>query len=156
VLHLPLMGHARIAPIHKVRCEERCAADRASQSEPVVREPQPRHRLAFLFSRFPTARNGYIRGVVGFVIFLLVWGLLVGALARLAVPGPDPMPIWATIALGLGGSIVGGFVLRALGGTGPGLIGAVIFAMLLLVGYRRFVQKRPLWGPGARLPPPRP
>ena len=44
---------------------------------------------------------------LGYIIFLLLWGFIVGGLARLAVPGPDPMPIWMTIALGLGGSIIG-------------------------------------------------
>ena len=88
-----------------------------------------------------------------FIVAILIWGLVVGGLARLAVPGPDPMPIWATIALGLAGSVVGGIVLRALGGTGAGLVGAVVFAILLLLGYRHYVQKRPIWGPGARRPP---
>jgi uncharacterized membrane protein YeaQ/YmgE (transglycosylase-associated protein family) len=90
---------------------------------------------------------------LGAVVFFLVWGLVVGALARLAVPGPDPMPIWATVALGLAGSLVGGIVVGALLGTGPGLIGSVVFSMLLLIGYRRWVQKRPVWGPGAHRPP---
>jgi uncharacterized membrane protein YeaQ/YmgE (transglycosylase-associated protein family) len=89
--------------------------------------------------------------VLTFLIFLLLWGLVIGALARLAVPGPDPMPIWATIGLGLTGSFVGGIVLRAVGGAGVGFVGAVVFAMLLLIAYRRFVQKRGVWGPGARL-----
>ena len=88
-----------------------------------------------------------------FIIAILAWGLVVGGLARLAVPGPDPMPIWATIALGLAGSVVGGIVLRVLGGTGAGFVGAVVFAIVLLIGYRRYVQKRPIWGPGARRPP---
>jgi uncharacterized membrane protein YeaQ/YmgE (transglycosylase-associated protein family) len=88
-----------------------------------------------------------------FLVFLVFWGLVVGALARLAVPGPDPMPIWATIALGLAGSILGGVVFRAIFGTTLGLIGSVLFAVVLLVGYRRLVQHRPVWGPGARRPP---
>ena len=91
---------------------------------------------------------------MAFVIGLLLTGLVVGALARLAVPGPDPMPIWATVALGLSGAIVGGLVFRIVfNGTGVPLVGAVIAAMLLLIGYRRWVQKRPVWGPGARRPP---
>jgi uncharacterized membrane protein YeaQ/YmgE (transglycosylase-associated protein family) len=88
-----------------------------------------------------------------FLVFLVLWGLVVGALARLAVPGPDPMPIWATIALGLAGSIVGGWIFRLLFGFPAGLIGSVLFAVVLLVAYRRWVQKRPAWGPGARRPP---
>ena len=88
--------------------------------------------------------------MLSFLVFALIWGLAVGGLARLAIPGPDPMPIWATLALGLSGSIIGGIVVRAFGGSGAGLVGAVIFSMLLLAGYRTQVQKRPLWGPGAR------
>jgi len=92
--------------------------------------------------------------VLWFIVFIIFWGLVVGALARLAVPGPDPMPIWATIALGLAGSVIGGVVVRVLfGGTGSGLIGSVLCAVALLIGYRRFVQHRPIWGPGARRPP---
>ena len=47
---------------------------------------------------------------VGFVLAILVSGLITGGLARLAIPGPDPMPIWLTIAIGLTGSIVGAVV----------------------------------------------
>jgi uncharacterized membrane protein YeaQ/YmgE (transglycosylase-associated protein family) len=76
--------------------------------------------------------------------------LIVGALARLAVPGPDPMSIWATIALGVVGSFVGGLIARLLGLGGAGLILAVIGAVLVLIAYRRWVQGRPITGPRAR------
>jgi len=90
-----------------------------------------------------------------FVIALLLTGLIVGALARLAVPGPDPMPIWATVALGLAGAIVGGLITRVIfRSTGVSFIGSVLCAALILIAYRRYVQKRPIWGPGARRPPP--
>jgi uncharacterized membrane protein YeaQ/YmgE (transglycosylase-associated protein family) len=92
-------------------------------------------------------------GLIAFIIVLLVGGLIIGALARLAVPGPDPMSIWATIALGLGGSIIGGIVARILIGTAGGFIFALLGAILLLILYRHFVQHRPLTGPGARRPP---
>jgi uncharacterized membrane protein YeaQ/YmgE (transglycosylase-associated protein family) len=88
-----------------------------------------------------------------FVIFIFVFGLAIGGLARLAVPGPDPMPIWATAALGIGGSIIGGIVARLLIGTTGGLLFAFLGAVLLLILYRHFVQHRPLTGPGARRPP---
>jgi uncharacterized membrane protein YeaQ/YmgE (transglycosylase-associated protein family) len=45
-----------------------------------------------------------------FIIGLIVWGFIVGGLARLSLPGPDPMPWYATIGLGLGGSLIGGIV----------------------------------------------
>ena len=92
-------------------------------------------------------------GLIAFIVIVLVGGLIIGALARLAVPGPDPMPIWATIALGLGGSILGGIIARILIGTAGGFIFALIGAILLLILYRHFVQHRPLTGPGARRPP---
>ena len=88
-----------------------------------------------------------------FVIFVFVFGLAVGALARWAVPGPDPMPVWATAALGIGGSIIGGIVARILIGTTGGLLFSFFGALLLLILYRHFVQHRPLTGPGARRPP---
>jgi uncharacterized membrane protein YeaQ/YmgE (transglycosylase-associated protein family) len=93
---------------------------------------------------------------VGFIVFLIVafvFGLAVGGLARWAVPGPDPMPIWATAALGIGGSIIGGIVARILIGTTGGLLFSFLGALLLLLLYRHFVQHRPLTGPGARRPP---
>ncbi len=84
---------------------------------------------------------------------LVVGGLIVGGLARLALPGPDPMSIPMTIALGIGGSLVGGLVARIFLGTGGGLIFAVLGAILVLYLHRRFVQKRPLTGPQARQRP---
>lgn len=79
-----------------------------------------------------------------FILVLLVWGLVSGSLARLALPGPDPMSIPMTIALGLGGSLVGGIVAWAFLGHGGGLIFAVLGSTLLLYLHRRFVQHRPL------------
>jgi uncharacterized membrane protein YeaQ/YmgE (transglycosylase-associated protein family) len=81
---------------------------------------------------------------VGFIVFLLLFGLVVGALARLALPGPDPMGIFATIGLGLAGSFLGGVIAHIFLGTGGGIIFAVLAATLLLYLYRRFVQHRPL------------
>ncbi len=87
---------------------------------------------------------------LGFIIFLALFGLVVGALARLALPGPDPMGILATIGLGLAGSFVGGVVAHIFLGVGGGIAFAVLGAILLLYLYRRFVQHRPLTGPGSR------
>lgn len=85
-------------------------------------------------------------GILVVLIVLVVGGLIVGGLARLALPGPDPMSIPMTIGLGIAGSLVGGLVARIFLGTGGGLIFAVLGAMLVLYLYRRFVQKRPLTG----------
>jgi uncharacterized membrane protein YeaQ/YmgE (transglycosylase-associated protein family) len=90
-----------------------------------------------------------------FILLSLLWGLVIGALARLALPGPDPMPWYATIGLGLGGSLVGGIVARVLFGTYGGIVFAFLGAVLLLYLYRRFAQGRGLTGPSARRLPPR-
>ena len=81
---------------------------------------------------------------IGFIIYLIVFGLVIGALARLALPGPDPMGILATIGLGIAGAFVGGIVANLIFGTAGGVIFSILGAMLLLYLYRRFVQKRPL------------
>jgi uncharacterized membrane protein YeaQ/YmgE (transglycosylase-associated protein family) len=81
---------------------------------------------------------------LGFLIALILGGLVIGALARLALPGPDPMGILATIGLGLGGSFLGGIIGQILFGRPGGFILALLGAILLLYLYRRFVQHRPL------------
>jgi uncharacterized membrane protein YeaQ/YmgE (transglycosylase-associated protein family) len=81
--------------------------------------------------------------VLWFILFLAFWGLIVGALARLALPGPDPMGMLATIGLGLAGSFVGGLLGLLIGHAG-GVVFSVIGAILLLYLHRRFVQHRPL------------
>ena len=86
------------------------------------------------------------------IIAVMLSGFLTGALARLAVPGPDPMPVWLTTAIGLVGSVTGGVIAVAFWGrkaaTAAGLLGFGI-AILLVVAYRRFYQGRPLTGPDA-------
>ena len=80
-----------------------------------------------------------------FLLLLVVFGFVVGALARFALPGPDPMPWYATIALGLAGTFVGGILARLLLGTAGGFLFALIGAVLLLALYRKYVQKRPVF-----------
>jgi uncharacterized membrane protein YeaQ/YmgE (transglycosylase-associated protein family) len=92
--------------------------------------------------------------VLWFIIALVLGGLIVGALARLALPGPDPMSILATIGLGIAGSFVGGIVSWLFLGHAGGLGISVLAATLLLYLHRRFVQHRPVTGPGARQLPP--
>jgi uncharacterized membrane protein YeaQ/YmgE (transglycosylase-associated protein family) len=88
---------------------------------------------------------------LGDVIAILISGLVIGALGRLSVPGPDPMPVWMTILLGIVGSIVGGSVAVAVGwGMGGVFVLSVLAATLIVIGYRRLVQKRPITGPGSR------
>jgi uncharacterized membrane protein YeaQ/YmgE (transglycosylase-associated protein family) len=88
---------------------------------------------------------------VGFVLAILVSGLITGGLARFAIPGPDPMPIWLTISIGLIGSIAGAAIGNAISHNNGYLISFLSFgiAIALVAAYRRFVQKRPIWGPGA-------
>jgi uncharacterized membrane protein YeaQ/YmgE (transglycosylase-associated protein family) len=80
---------------------------------------------------------------LGFIIALFIGGLIVGALARLLVPGPQPIGILATAGLGIAGSLIGGLIGRAIFGARyvPGLIMSVACAALLLwivAGRRRF------------------
>ncbi|HUH14543.1 MAG TPA: hypothetical protein VML35_01520 [Gaiellaceae bacterium] len=91
--------------------------------------------------------------MLGQLVALALGGLIVGALARFALPGRDPLPLWGTIALGIAGSFLGGLVVLALDAEpAPGsfFVAAVVTATALLYLYRRFVQKRPLTGPRAR------
>lgn len=64
------------------------------------------------------------------------------------------MPWYATVALGLGGSALGGIIARILIGTYGGFVFAFLGAVLLLYLYRRFVQGRGITGPSARRLPP--
>jgi uncharacterized membrane protein YeaQ/YmgE (transglycosylase-associated protein family) len=89
----------------------------------------------------------------------VVLGFAVGGLARWAVPGPDPMPAWLTILIGLTGSLVGGGIVSAIVGTQTRgdlfatVMASIGAAALLVIAYRRFVQQRPVTGPDAmRLP----
>jgi uncharacterized membrane protein YeaQ/YmgE (transglycosylase-associated protein family) len=102
--------------------------------------------------------------VLGAIIQAIISGFIIGALARWAVPGPDPMPFWMTVVLGLLGSIIGGSVAAAAFGSNPDsgtVFAALLFSIAaasgLVIAYRRFVQHRPVTGPGAYRPPePRP
>ena len=88
---------------------------------------------------------------LGVVLSILISGFLTGGLARLAIPGPDPMPVWLTIAIGLVGSIIGAVVGNAISHDNGFVISFLSFgvAMALVAAYRRFVQQRPIFGPGA-------
>ena len=76
--------------------------------------------------------------ILGWILF----GLIIGALAKLVMPGRDPGGIIVTMLLGIAGSLIAGFLGRALGwydaSQGAGLIMSVIGAILLLVVYRLF------------------
>lgn len=80
-------------------------------------------------------------GIIGWIIF----GLIVGALAKFIMPGSDPGGILITILLGIAGALVGGFLGRMLGlyeaGEPAGFIGALVGSVLLLWLYRKFKTK---------------
>jgi len=88
---------------------------------------------------------------MGTVFAILFSAFVTGGLARLAVPGPDPMPIWLTLAIGLVGSAAGGGIAAVASHSNPYAIsfGSLLVAIALVVAYRRFVQKRPITGPDA-------
>ena len=76
--------------------------------------------------------------VILYLILLLVSGLIVGGLGRLAIPGPDPMSIPQTILIGIAGSFLAGLIYWALfGRNGGGLFLAVVFAALIVYLIRR-------------------
>lgn len=82
--------------------------------------------------------------MIGFLLYLLIIGLVAGFLARALVPGRDPMSIGGTIVLGIVGSFIGGFLGYVLFGTdfeeggfqAAGVVGSVIGAILALLAYR--------------------
>ena len=81
-------------------------------------------------------------GILGWILF----GLVVGAVAKLVMPGRDPGGIIVTILLGIAGALLGGFLGRALGLYGPedaaGVIAATIGAIILLMIYRMAVGRK--------------
>jgi len=81
-------------------------------------------------------------GVIGWIIF----GLIVGAVAKLLMPGRDPGGFIVTILLGIAGALVGGFIGRALGfygeGDSAGWLMSILGAIILLALYRMMVRRR--------------
>lgn len=79
-----------------------------------------------------------LMSILGWILF----GLIVGALAKLLMPGRDPGGITVTILLGIAGALLGGFIGRLLGmyqyGQGAGYIMATLGAIVILFAYRRF------------------
>lgn len=77
-------------------------------------------------------------GIIAYLIILFFIGLIVGALARLLLPGPDPMSIWMTVLVGLCGTFSAGlFSWYVLHRHGGGLVLSVLFSMLVVWIYRR-------------------
>jgi uncharacterized membrane protein YeaQ/YmgE (transglycosylase-associated protein family) len=80
------------------------------------------------------------------ILWILLIGLVVGAIAKLIMPGRDPGGAIITILLGIAGSFIAAYVGRAAGWYGPdqsaGLIASVLGAVILLAGYRLIVGRR--------------
>jgi uncharacterized membrane protein YeaQ/YmgE (transglycosylase-associated protein family) len=80
--------------------------------------------------------------ILGWIVF----GLIIGALAKLVMPGRDPGGIIVTILLGIVGALLGGWVGRSIGLYGPGepagFVMALIGALILLALYRLLVARR--------------
>jgi len=77
---------------------------------------------------------------MGGILIMIILGLIIGAVAKLIMPGNDPGGIIVTILLGIAGALVGGFLGRAMGfyqeGQPAGFVMSVVGALILLGGYR--------------------
>ena len=80
-------------------------------------------------------------GILGWIVF----GLVVGIIAKLLMPGRDPGGIVVTMALGIVGAVLGGYMGRAMGLYGPneaaGFLMSLLGAVVLLVVYRLFARR---------------
>lgn len=88
-------------------------------------------------------RPGDTEQMILFILSLIVGGLIVGALGRLAIPGPNPMSVGMTILVGIGGSILGGlvgwFLLGRPGGWILSVAGAALIVWLMQRNQRRVI-----------------
>ena len=79
-------------------------------------------------------------------LWMLIIGLIIGAIAKLIMPGKDPGGIIVTMLIGIVGALIAGFLGRALGwyqeGEPAGFIASVIGAILLLIVYRMIIGRR--------------
>jgi len=88
--------------------------------------------------------------MIGFLLYMLVIGIIAGFLARLLVPGRDPMGFWATVLLGIVGSFIGGFLGYVLFGKdldegalqASGIIGSIVGAVIALLIFRAITRSR--------------
>jgi uncharacterized membrane protein YeaQ/YmgE (transglycosylase-associated protein family) len=82
-----------------------------------------------------------------YILWTLIVGLVVGALAKLIMPGRDPGGIIVTMLIGVAGAFVARFLGRAFGmyqmaDTGPGILASVVGALILLALYRVTIGRR--------------
>jgi uncharacterized membrane protein YeaQ/YmgE (transglycosylase-associated protein family) len=80
------------------------------------------------------------------LIWIVVIGAVVGALAKLIMPGSDPGGFFVTALLGMGGALLATYLGRAVGlygpGQGAGFIASIIGAIVVLAVYRSFRKRR--------------
>jgi uncharacterized membrane protein YeaQ/YmgE (transglycosylase-associated protein family) len=80
------------------------------------------------------------------LIWTLIIGVVVGAIAKLLMPGKDPGGFWITMVLGVAGAFVGTFLGRSLGLYGAdqsaGFIASIVGAVVLLAIYRLFTRRK--------------
>jgi uncharacterized membrane protein YeaQ/YmgE (transglycosylase-associated protein family) len=80
------------------------------------------------------------------ILWMLVIGLVIGALAKLIMPGKDPGGVIITMLIGIAGSVIAGFLGRAAGwygeGQEAGFLASVLGAVILLAIYRLIVGRR--------------
>jgi uncharacterized membrane protein YeaQ/YmgE (transglycosylase-associated protein family) len=80
------------------------------------------------------------------IITWILFGLVVGVIAKLLMPGRDPGGFIVTILLGIAGALLGGFIGRAMGFYGPnesaGWIVSILGAIILLAIYRMMLRRR--------------
>jgi len=80
------------------------------------------------------------------ILSWIVFGLVIGIIAKLLMPGRDPGGFIVTILLGIAGALVGGFIGRAMGFYGPGQsagwLMSILGAIILLALYRMLVRSR--------------
>jgi uncharacterized membrane protein YeaQ/YmgE (transglycosylase-associated protein family) len=83
------------------------------------------------------------------ILITLIVGLVVGALAKLVMPGKDPGGIIVTMLLGIAGAFIAGALGHSLGwysiGEGPGLLASVVGSVILLAIYRLVARPRRTW-----------
>jgi uncharacterized membrane protein YeaQ/YmgE (transglycosylase-associated protein family) len=87
--------------------------------------------------------------MLGLLIYLFVIGIIAGFIARLVVPGRNPMGFWATVLLGIVGSFVGGFLgylifhrdVNEGALQTSGIIGSIIGAIIVLLVYRAVTRR---------------
>jgi uncharacterized membrane protein YeaQ/YmgE (transglycosylase-associated protein family) len=89
--------------------------------------------------------------VVVYLLLLLLWGLVVGAFARFALPGPDPLTLFQTSLVGVAGSVLAAIVSLTLFGRLAGFLLCLVFSVVILYFIRRS-RGGGLTSPGA---PPR-